>query len=158
MAKDVKGFIQFAKKQLGLKQSDVKFTGHSQDSKHSFGSYKPKENDIVVRNKGRQPLDVMRTVAHELVHQKQHERGKDGDNKAGGKSEDEANAKAGEIMRKYDDSHPKEFKKKPIGEEGEGAVPANAMGTSSSTAGTGGIDTYDPLLKIRKILKRRAPV
>ena len=29
-------------------------------------------------------------------------------------------------------------------------VPANAMGTSSSTAGTGGIDTYDPLMKTKK--------
>jgi hypothetical protein len=27
------------------------------------------------------------------------------------------------------------------------AVPANAMGGSSSTAGTGGIDTFDPLMK-----------
>jgi len=34
-------------------------------------------------------------------------------------------------------------------------VPVNAMGNSSSTAGTGGIDTYDPLLKIRKMLKRK---
>ena len=30
------------------------------------------------------------------------------------------------------------------------AVPANAMGTSSSTAGTGGIDTYDPLMQTKK--------
>jgi len=40
------------------------------------------------------------------------------------------------------------------------AVPANAMGTSSSVAGTGGIDTYDPLLKkpkkkLRDILRRK---
>jgi hypothetical protein len=27
------------------------------------------------------------------------------------------------------------------------AVPANAMGGSSSTAGAGGIDTFDPLMK-----------
>jgi hypothetical protein len=49
-------------------------------------------------------------------------------------------------MRKYDNTHPSEFKDKPLKEEGEGA-PANAMGGSSSTAGTGGIDTFDPLLK-----------
>lgn len=34
-------------------------------------------------------------------------------------------------------------------------TPVNSMGTSSSTAGAGGIDTYDPLLKIRKMLKRK---
>jgi hypothetical protein len=30
------------------------------------------------------------------------------------------------------------------------AVPANAMGGSSSTAGTGGVDTFDPLLNQKK--------
>ena len=42
-------------------------------------------------------------------------------------------------------------------------TPANAMGGSSSTAGTGGIDTYDPLMQkkkkpLRSILKRKAPL
>jgi hypothetical protein len=44
---------------------------------------------------------------------------------------------------------------------GATAVPVNNMGTSSSTAGTGGIDTYDPLLKrkkkLREIIKRKPP-
>lgn len=34
-------------------------------------------------------------------------------------------------------------------------TPVNTMGASSSTAGTGGVDTYDPLLKVRKMLKRK---
>lgn len=54
---------------------------------------------------------------------------------------------------------------KTIKEDGEGAsVPVNNMGTSSSTAGSGGIDTYDPLLKMRNgkkklrdVLKRKTP-
>lgn len=37
--------------------------------------------------------------------------------------------------------------------ETESAVPANQMGASSSTAGTGGIDTFDP--KLGGILKRK---
>jgi hypothetical protein len=32
--------------------------------------------------------------------------------------------------------------------------PTNSMGTSSSTQGSGAIDTYDPALKKKKILKR----
>jgi hypothetical protein len=45
----------------------------------------------------------------------------------------------------------------------DGEVAANAMGNSSSTAGTGGIDTFDPLLKkpkkkLRDILSRKLPV
>ena len=45
--------------------------------------------------------------------------------------------------------------KKPVKEDGEfvSNVPANAMGGSSSTAGTGGIDTFDPLLKKGKKLR-----
>lgn len=38
------------------------------------------------------------------------------------------------------------------------AVPANAMGGSSSTAGTGGIDTYDPLFGQKKKKKLRSIV
>ena len=43
-------------------------------------------------------------------------------------------------------------KKTPVKENDS---PANAMGGSSSTAGTGGIDTYDLFLKNKKILKRK---
>lgn len=43
----------------------------------------------------------------------------------------------------------------------EAEIAANAMGTSSSTPGTGAIDTYDPLLlktRIKKrLLRRRRP-
>lgn len=44
----------------------------------------------------------------------------------------------------------------------DGEVAANAMGNSSSTVGTGGIDTFDPLLKkpkkkLREILSRKLP-
>lgn len=42
-------------------------------------------------------------------------------------------------------------------------VAANAIGNSSSTAGTGGIDMFDPLLKkrkkkLREIISRKLPV
>jgi len=37
--------------------------------------------------------------------------------------------------------------------------PTNSMGTSSSTSGTGPIDTYDPILGLKKKLaKRKKPV
>ena len=42
--------------------------------------------------------------------------------------------------------------------ETESGVPANAMGGSSSTAGTGGVDTYDPLLQAPKKKKLRSIV
>ena len=42
-----------------------------------------------------------------------------------------------------------------IKEDGEGGAPTNSMGLSSSTPGTGPIDTYDPLLFARKKVVRR---
>lgn len=47
---------------------------------------------------------------------------------------------------------------KRIIKETESSVPVNAMGGSSSVQGSGGIDTYDPLLKkkkLRTIIKRK---
>ena len=50
---------------------------------------------------------------------------------------------------------------KKLVEDGVAPVATNAMGTSSSKAGTGPVDTYDPLLmkkrKLNTILRRRNP-
>ena len=43
--------------------------------------------------------------------------------------------------------------KEKLSEDGIAGSAANAMGGSSSIAGTGGIDTYDPLLKPKKKLR-----
>lgn len=45
--------------------------------------------------------------------------------------------------------------KKPLRQIIESEVAVNSMGTSSSTAGTGPIDTVDPLLGKRKKMIRR---
>jgi hypothetical protein len=158
----LKQFIKFAAHQLGLEKiPDVHFVGHEEDKHNAFGHFQHSDDAIKVRTIDRHPLDVMRTVAHEMAHYKWRLEGKVGDNVAGGESENYAHARAGEIMRKYDNSHPSEFKDKPLKEDG--AVAVNAMGTSSSTAGTGGIDTFDPLLqkpkkKLRDVLSRKLPV
>lgn len=51
----------------------------------------------------------------------------------------------------------KEFHKMKEDATAASTVPTNSMGASSSTASTGGIDTYDPLFKIRKMIKRKKP-
>jgi hypothetical protein len=64
----------------------------------------------------RHPIDILRTLAHEYVHYKQfmekgtHHRS----SRAGSPAENEANAKAGEIMRKYGQLHPELFDLMPI--------------------------------------------
>lgn len=59
----------------------------------------------------RHPMDILRTVAHEYVHYKQHiEKGRTHQSShAGSLTENQANAKAGEIMRKYGGLHSELF-------------------------------------------------
>jgi len=62
----------------------------------------------------RHPIDILRTLSHEAVHYKQLlEKGTIKSN-AGSSEENLANAKAGEIMRKYGKLHPELFELMPI--------------------------------------------
>lgn len=62
----------------------------------------------------RHPLDILRTFAHEVVHYKQVMDGKNMSSTAGSMIENQANAKAGELMRKYGSLHPELFDLMPI--------------------------------------------
>jgi len=135
--KDVEHFAKFAAKELGIKKMPkIHYVGHSHDSRNSFGDFEPHDDVIKVRTVDRHPVDVMRTVAHELSHYKWKEEGKSANNKAGDESENYANAKAGEIMRHYDDTHGFAFKEKPLKEDG--VAPAAVNATGPAVAGTGG--------------------
>lgn len=84
----------------------------------SFGAYNPERNELYIDIKNRHPMDVFRTIAHELVHVKQKETGKL-DNMAqasetGSKEENEANAIAGEIMRDVAEENPEYFELKKV--------------------------------------------
>ena len=150
---DLKGFVKFVAKELGLKTvPTIKFVGKSEDKFSAFGH--TKGTDISVRITDRHPNDVMRTIAHELVHYYQNT------TKKNIGSEDQANALAGRIMRKFNVAHPQIFKDKPfkanIVEDGIVGA-ANAMGGSSSVAGTGGIDTIDPKLFNNPMTRQNKP-
>jgi len=71
-------------------------------------AYHRGNNLVKIYGKNRAVVDVLRSVAHELVHMMQDENnmlvGQIPD--AGGDIEDEANAKAGEIIKRYAKSHP----------------------------------------------------
>jgi hypothetical protein len=151
--KQLEMFAKFAAKELNLsKLPKIHFVGKSQDSKAAFGH--SIGNEIYVRITGRHPGDVMRTLAHELIHVKQTLMGKKGQQFR----EDEANAIAGRIMRKYNTTYPEVFKSNPIPSniaETDSLIHANAMGHSSSVRGSGAIDMIDPLLTTVKKKKLR---
>lgn len=78
----------------------------------TFGLMYP--DKIVISIINRHPIDILRTVAHEYIHHKQQSEGKKLNGNAGSSSENEANAKAGEILRKYGSLHPELFDLIPI--------------------------------------------
>jgi len=62
----------------------------------------------------RHPVDILRTLSHEVIHYKQLLEKGTIKSHAGSPEENFANAKAGEIMRKYGKLHPELFDLMPI--------------------------------------------
>ena len=82
----------------------------------TFGKFQNDNNTITVSIVNRHPIDIMRTLAHELTHYKQHmTKGLDAaSGETGSPEEDEANAVAGQIMRHFDEENPGAFDIKPV--------------------------------------------
>jgi hypothetical protein len=78
---------------------------------NTFGRYVPEDHTLYVSLADRHPLDIMRTIAHELTHHRQSEQEHipDTAGETGSDYENEANALAGIIMRRYADLHPEHF-------------------------------------------------
>lgn len=90
----------------------VKDSGFSQKM-GTFGQTSQK-NRIVVNVENRQPLDALRTLAHEICHYHQHITGVHGTGKTGSPTENKANIRSGIIMRNFDYDYPEVFKLPPL--------------------------------------------
>ena len=102
----VNEFINYVKENLGLVQTPkIDFSDDIDHVKEqrSFGYFSPDANIIWVYAGDRNMADVFRTLAHELVHRKQEEDGKINyeSGKTGSDIENEANAKAGILLRDF---------------------------------------------------------
>ena len=74
--------------------------------------YNPESHEIVIYGKNRAIVDICRSIAHEMTHMAQmlEDRIKFPVQDAGGEIEDEANAKAGEIIKLFAKSSPERSK------------------------------------------------
>ena len=74
----------------------------------SFGKYTPDTGEIRVVATNRNLADVLRTLAHEMVHYKQHKEGRlqHDSNGDGSDVENEANSEAAIIMRRFGRDNP----------------------------------------------------
>jgi cytidyltransferase-like protein len=106
----IKEFVKYVAKELKLKTlPQIKLSTNNAEVKerHSFGYFRPGDNNIWVYTKNRNMADMLRTLAHEMVHHKQSEDGRIDINsgKTGSEIENEANAKAGVILRNFGKTH-----------------------------------------------------
>jgi len=114
----LKKYLVFLKRELRLNYDvPIIFMDDADFAKKisAFGEISDK-NIIHISIINRHPMDIMRTLAHEYVHYKQHmEKGiRHGSSKAGSTTENQANAKAGELIRKYGSLHPELFDLMPL--------------------------------------------
>jgi hypothetical protein len=104
----IQNFIEYATKRLKLQETPmVNLVGGREfaEVKTSLGGYNPDDKTIYVATEGRLTADILRTLAHEMVHRKQDElglvRNAESDGADGSPIENQAHAVAGILMREY---------------------------------------------------------
>jgi hypothetical protein len=111
----IKAFVDFACDRIGLdRPPQIKLIRDTKlaSERRSFGGYMPGGGiEITIGN--RHIMDVLRTLAHEMVHHKQDVDGRlnDDSGKDGSEHENEANAKAAVVMRLWGKMNPELFQK-----------------------------------------------
>ena len=122
LQKVMQAFIAFTAKELKLKSlprivlRDMDFS----QEQRTFGHYVDANKTIEVETRDRHVMDVMRTLAHELVHYRQHQQNANMPKSAGrtgSKYENEAHAVAGVVMRHFQNKYPKFFTAKVVDED-----------------------------------------
>jgi hypothetical protein len=99
-------FVKFVKKQLELESVPTISVQNNRDGLKTTANYDYTKDVKVIKvnAKNRALVDVMRSIAHEMVHHKQFEQGRLNGPKPpdiGGEIEDEANAKAGQYIKMF---------------------------------------------------------
>jgi hypothetical protein len=104
-------FIKYLQKIKPLRNDvTIKFLGERKGNMTT--GQRNDKNELLILSKGRMNRDILRTLAHEWVHEYQRtilKRPKGQD--IGGKNEDEANAEAGKVLKQYEKSIPNNEKK-----------------------------------------------
>jgi hypothetical protein len=107
-------FVDFVSGDLKLDDNFTVDITNDSDDVETLASYDINNNEVTVLGKDRSLPDIIRSVAHELVHHKQNElgelTGRQEEGEDGSPWEDEANAKAGEIVRKFGKENPEIYK------------------------------------------------
>lgn len=148
-------FVEFVKKELGIdNEVDVQLQNNKDGIKTTAvykyqdeGDKDFEQSEIRVFALGRALVDVLRSIAHEMVHHKQNEDGelKGKHSNVGGPIEDEANAVAGEMIKAYGLDHPEiypEGVETEMGEQEDGGD-GGSDGGGDSSATNANVSTWE---------------
>jgi hypothetical protein len=145
----LRGFIRAAADYLGIKQlprirliSDANWTRDN----GTFGRYNSDTHSLDLAINNRHPLDIIRTMAHEMTHARQNEvTDMPADaGRTGSPYEDEANAMAGRFMRHVAKHHPELFRSLPMEEDYDpNAKPPGPESPPEMPQGTVKVDVSD---------------
>lgn len=114
MDKIINDFVKFVAKKLRideLPQVQIKKDPNFASDNKTFGMYFPDHSGFIVEVYGRNIVDVLRTVAHELVHHRQNEVNS---SKTHVDLEIEATYAAGILVKLYCADHPELYSSKEI--------------------------------------------
>jgi hypothetical protein len=112
----LKAFLIFLKRELKITfDIPIILIDDAEFSKkvHAFG-FINEDKFIYISIINRHPIDILRTLSHEVFHYKQLIEKGIIKSYAGSPVENQANAKAGEVIRKYGKLHPELFDLMPI--------------------------------------------
>lgn len=107
-------FAEYVKNEIGLdKVPEINFIDEdgAAAKMKSFAGYNPGNSSITLVISNRNLADILRSLAHELVHHLQNieNRLNNKSGETGSNEENEANSKAGVLMRNYGKINPKIF-------------------------------------------------
>ncbi len=107
----INDFIKFVVEKLSLTELPIVSLSYDEteaSDMKSFGKYTPETNELKIIVINRNLADILRTIAHELIHHAQRLKGvlKPDSNDTGSEHENEANALAGVFMREYGKLNP----------------------------------------------------
>ena len=102
-------FIKFVASELRITNPYKVVLSNDRGKFKTTAYYNPETGELAVYKKGRALIDIMRSAAHELVHHQQNQKKQLTKNikDIGGPIEDEANAVAGQLIKKFGYAYPK---------------------------------------------------
>jgi hypothetical protein len=105
----VNEYAPWVAEQLGIELPKIELLNEPVDT--TFGQYDPESKSIRLVVGGRHPVDILRTLAHELTHHQQDLKNDlpPGAGETGTDQENEANANAGIMMRDFAKNNPEYF-------------------------------------------------